>query len=56
MFNFTELLHYKSKIYILFNEVIKNELIKLMKLYYDDVLAEHYKVNRTINLLFRKYY
>jgi len=56
MFDFTELLHYKSKIYILFNEVIKNELIKLMKLYYDDVLAEHYKVNRTINLLFRKYY
>ncbi len=53
MFNFTELLCYKSKIYILFNEAIKNELIKL---HYDDVLAKHYKVNRTINLLFRKYY
>jgi len=53
MFNFTELLHYKSKIYILFDEVIKNEL---MKLYYDNVLTEHYKVNRIINLLFRKYY
>jgi len=53
MFNFTELLHYKNKIYILFNEVIKNELIKL---YYDNVLAEHYKVNKIIDLLFRKYY
>jgi len=53
MFNFTELLHYKSKIYILFNKVIKNEL---MKLHYDDVLTEHYKVNRIIDLLFRKYY
>ncbi len=53
MFNFTELLHYKSKIYILFDEAIKNEL---MKLHYNDVLAEHYEVNRTINLLFKKYY
>jgi len=53
MFNFTELLYHKSKIYILFDEVIKNEL---MKLHYDDVLTKHYKVNRTINLLFRKYY
>jgi len=53
MFNFTKLFHYKNKIYILFNEVIKNKFIKL---YHDDVLAEHYKVNKTINLLFRKYY
>jgi len=53
MFNFIELLYHKSKIYILFNEVIKNEF---MKLHYDNVLAEHYKVNRTIDLLFRKYY
>ncbi len=53
MFDFTELLHYKSKIYILFDEAIKNEL---MKLHYNDVLAEHYEVNRTINLLFKKYY
>jgi len=53
MFNFTKLLHYKSKIYILSNKVIKNEL---MKLHYNDVLAEHYKVNRIINLLFKKYY
>ena len=53
MFNFTELLYYKNKIYILFNEVIKN---KLMKLHHDDVLTEHYKVNKIINLLFRKYY
>jgi len=53
MFNFTELLHYKNKIYILFDEVIKNELIKL---YYDNVLAEHYKVDKIIDLLFRKYY
>jgi len=53
MLNFTELLHYKSKIYILFNKVIKNEL---MKLHYDDVLAEHYEVDRIINLLFKKYY
>ncbi len=42
MFNFTELLHYKSKIYILFNEAVKN---KLMKLHHDDVLAKHYKIN-----------
>ena len=40
MFNFTELLYYKDKIYILFDEVIKNEL---MKLHYNDVLTEHYK-------------
>jgi len=53
MFNFTELLHYKSKIYILFDEAVKNEL---MKLHYNDVLAKHYKVNRIIDLLFRKYY
>jgi len=53
MFNFIELLHHKNKIYILFNKVIKNELIKL---HHDDVLTKHYEVNRTINLLFRKYY
>jgi len=53
MLNFTELLYHKSKIYILSDEVIKNEL---MKLHHDDVLAEHYKVDRMINLLFRKYY
>ncbi len=53
MFNFTELLYYKNKIYILFDEVFKNEL---MKLHHDDVLTEHYKVDKIINLLFRKYY
>ncbi len=53
MFNFIELLYYKSKIYILSNKVIKNEL---MKLHYDNVLTKHYKVNKIINLLFRKYY
>ncbi len=53
MFDFTELLCHKSKIYILFDEAVKNELIKL---YHNDVLAEHYKVNKTIDLLFRKYY
>ncbi len=53
MFDFTKLLYHKNKIYILFNEAIKNELIKL---HHNDVLTEHYKVNRIINLLFRKYY
>jgi len=53
MFNFTELLCHKSKIYILSDEVVKN---KLMKLHHDNVLAKHYKVDRTIDLLFRKYY
>jgi len=53
MFDFIELLYHKNKIYMLFDEVIKNELIKL---HYDNVLAEHYKVDRIINLLFRKYY
>ncbi len=53
MFNFIKLLCHKNKIYILFNKVIKNEL---MKLHHDDVLTEHYKINRTINLLFKKYY
>jgi len=53
MFDFTELSCYKSKIYILFDEVIKNEL---MKLHHDDVLTKHYEIDRTINLLFRKYY
>ncbi len=53
MFNFTELLCHKSKIYILSDEAVKNELIKL---HHNDVLTKHYKVNRTINLLFRKYY
>jgi len=53
MFNFTELFHYKDKIYILFDKAVKN---KLMKLHHDDVLAEHYKVDKIINLLFRKYY
>ncbi len=53
MFDFIELLYYKSKIYILFDKVIKNEL---MKLHHNDVLTEHYKVDRIIDLLFRKYY
>jgi len=53
MFDFIALLCYKNKIYILFDEVVKNEL---MKLHHDDVLAEHYKIDRIINLLFRKYY
>ncbi len=53
MFDFIELLCHKNKIYILFNEAVKNEL---MKLHHDDVLAEHYEVNRIIDLLFRKYY
>ncbi len=53
MFNFIELLYYKSKIYILFDKAVKNELIKL---HHDNVLTEHYKVDRTIDLLFRKYY
>jgi len=53
MFNFIKLLYHKNKIYILSDEVIKNELIKL---HHDDVLAEHYEVDRIINLLFRKYY
>jgi len=53
MFDFTELLYYKNKIYILFNKIIKNELIKLHD---NDVLTKHYKVNRTIDLLFKKYY
>jgi len=49
MFNFIELLYHKSKIYILSDEAVKNEL---MKLHHDDVLAEHYEVDRIINLLF----
>ncbi len=53
MFDFIALLCHKNKIYILFDEVVKNEL---MKLHHDDVLAEHYKIDRIINLLFRKYY
>jgi len=53
MFDFIELLCHKSKIYILSDKVIKNEL---MKLHHDNVLAKHYEVDRTINLLFRKYY
>ena len=53
MFNFIKLLYYKNKIYILSDEVIKDKLIKL---YYNDVLTEYYKINRIINLLFRKYY
>ncbi len=53
MFNFTELLSYKDKIYILFDEAVKNELIKL---HYDNVLTKHYKVNKIINLLFKKNY
>ncbi len=53
MFDFTELLCYKSKIYILFDKVVKNELIKL---HHDDVLTEHYEIDKIINLLFRKYY
>ena len=53
MFDFTELLCHKNKIYILSDKAVKNEL---MKLHHDDVLAEHYEVDRMINLLFRKYY
>ncbi len=53
MFDFIKLLHYKNKIYILSDKAIKNELIKL---HHDNVLAEHYEVDRIINLLFRKYY
>ncbi len=53
MFNFTELLCHKSKIYISSDKAVKNELIKL---HHDNVLAEHYEVDRMIDLLFRKYY
>ncbi len=53
MFNFIELLCHKSKIYILSDKAVKNELIKL---HHDDVLVEHYEVDKIINLLFRKYY
>ncbi len=53
MFNFIKLLYHKSKIYILSDKAVKNELIKL---HHDDVLTKHYEVDRIINLLFRKYY
>ena len=53
IFDFIRLLCYKNKIYILFDKVIKDKFIKL---YYNDVLAEHYEVDRIINLLFKKYY
>jgi len=53
MFNFIKLLHHKSKIYILSDKAVKNELIKL---HYDDVLAKHYEIDRMIDLLFKKYY
>jgi len=53
MFDFTKLFHHKNKIYILSDKAVKNEL---MKLHHDDVLAEHYEVDKIINLLFRKYY
>lgn len=36
MLYFTKLLHYKNKIYILFDRAVKNELIKL---HYDDALT-----------------
>ena len=52
-FNSDDLLFYNKQLYILKEESVK---VKLLKLYYNDVLAEYFSVKKTLKLLTQKYY
>ena len=51
--NFKSLLFYEEQLYILKEESLKAELLKH---YHDNVLAEHFEVERTLKLINCKYY
>ena len=51
--NFKDLLFHEEQLYVLKEESLRAELLKH---HYDDVLAEHFKVERTLELIDHKYY
>ena len=51
--NFKDLLFYEKQIYVLKEESVRAELLKH---HYNDVLAEHFEVERTLELIDWKYY
>ena len=51
--NFKGLLFHKEQLYVLKEESLKAELLKH---YYDNILAEHFEVERTLELIDCKYY
>ena len=51
--NFKDLLFYEEQLYILKEELLKAELLKH---YHNNVLAEHFEVERTLELIDYKYY
>ena len=51
--NFKDLLFYEKQIYILKEKVLKAELLNY---YYNNVLTEYFKVEKTFELINYKYY
>ena len=51
--NFKDFLFYEKQIYVLKEESVRAELLKH---HYNNVLAEHFKVKRTLELIDCKYY
>ena len=52
-FNSKDLLFHNKQVYVSEEESVK---AKLLKLYHNNVLAEHFSVERTLKLLTQKYY
>ena len=52
-FNSENLLFHNKQVYVLKEKSVKAELLKL---YYNDALAEHFSVEKTLKLLTQKYY
>ena len=51
--NFKDLLFYKEQLYVSEKKSLRAELLKH---YYDNVLTEHFRVERTLELINHKYY
>ena len=51
--NFKDLLFHKEQLYVSEKESLRAELLKC---YYNNILAEHFKVERTLKLIDHKYY
>ena len=52
-FNSEDLLFHNKQVYVLKEESVRAELLKL---HYNDVLVRHFSVERTLKLLTQKYY
>jgi len=53
MFDFRDLLRYNELLYVSEEESLRAELVKR---HHDDILASHFEVEKTIELIERKYY